>query len=173
LNDITPQQRTNPEVDWHAKEILNRTEEKLLELTQQKNEVSRKIEALRRTANALIDMFGEHLISPDFLRVLGRKTPTHARGFTDACRQVLLKADRPLRVSEICERLGQEYPDILQRHKDPVSSVGTILNRLVSYGEAKIAVVNGRKAWNSVGDKPGPNSPTDPAQNNVYDEVMK
>jgi hypothetical protein len=95
LNDITPQQRQNPEVDWHANEILNTTEEQILELARQKNEITRRMESLKRTANALIEMFGEHLISPDFLRILGRNPPSHGRGFTDACRQVLLKADKP------------------------------------------------------------------------------
>jgi hypothetical protein len=39
------------------------------------------------------------------------------------------------------------------RHKDPLASVTTVLNRLVEYGEAR-AVVNehGRRAWEWVAE---------------------
>jgi hypothetical protein len=50
-------------------------------------------------------------------------------------------------------------PPILARHKDPLASVTTVLNRLVEYGEARTLVrENGRRAWQWVSD------PDDPAQ---------
>ncbi len=42
---------------------------------------------------------------------------------------------------------------MLARHKDPMASVTTVLNRLVAYGEAKaVTVENGRRAWQWVAD---------------------
>jgi hypothetical protein len=42
---------------------------------------------------------------------------------------------------------------VLLRHKDPLASVTTVLNRLVEYGEAKAVVrENGRRAWEWVAD---------------------
>jgi hypothetical protein len=42
---------------------------------------------------------------------------------------------------------------VLLRHKDPLASVTTVLNRLVEYGEALSLVRdNGRRAWQWVAD---------------------
>jgi hypothetical protein len=42
---------------------------------------------------------------------------------------------------------------VLLRHKDPLASVTTVLNRLVEYGEARTVVrENGRRAWQWVAD---------------------
>jgi hypothetical protein len=55
---------------------------------------------------------------------------------------------------------------MLARHKDPMASVTTVLNRLVAYGEAKaVSLENGRRAWRWVSDSvsavsPGPALPT-------------
>jgi hypothetical protein len=44
-------------------------------------------------------------------------------------------------------------PLLMARHKDPMASVTTVLNRLVAYGEAKAVVLeNGRRAWQWVAD---------------------
>jgi hypothetical protein len=41
----------------------------------------------------------------------------------------------------------------LLRHKDPLASVTTVLNRLVEYGEARTVLRdNGRRAWEWVAD---------------------
>jgi len=64
-----------------------------------------------------------------------------------------MEADRPLAVREVCERIQQRLPSVLLRHKDPLASVTTVLNRLVEYGEAENVVrENGRRAWQWVSD---------------------
>jgi hypothetical protein len=46
---------------------------------------------------------------------------------------------------------------VIERHKDPLASVTTVLNRLVEYGEARAVVgVNGRRAWEWISDPPAP-----------------
>jgi len=87
------------------------------------------------------------------LELVDRKTGGRQPGFTKACRMVLMEAGRPLAVREVCEQIQQRLPAVLLRHKDPLASVTTVLNRLVEYGEALSLVRdNGRRAWQWVAD---------------------
>jgi hypothetical protein len=53
----------------------------------------------------------------------------------------------------VCEKIQARMPPVLLRHKDPLASVTTVLNRLVEYGEARTVVrENGRRAWQWVAD---------------------
>jgi len=53
----------------------------------------------------------------------------------------------------VCERIQERLPGVLLRHKDPLASVTTVLNRLVEYGEAQSVLRdNGRRAWQWVAD---------------------
>jgi hypothetical protein len=53
----------------------------------------------------------------------------------------------------VCDQIQEKMPLMLARHKDPMASVTTVLNRLVAYGEAKAVVLeNGRRAWQWVAD---------------------
>ncbi|MFZ0321918.1 MAG: hypothetical protein WAL56_22525, partial [Candidatus Sulfotelmatobacter sp.] len=54
---------------------------------------------------------------------------------------------------EVCDRIQEKMPPMLERHKDPMASVTTVLNRLVAYGEAKaVALESGRRAWQWVAE---------------------
>jgi hypothetical protein len=55
---------------------------------------------------------------------------------------------------DICDCFQEKMPALLARHKDPMASVTTVLNRLVEYGEAQAVVVNGRRAWRWVAELP-------------------
>jgi len=46
----------------------------------------------------------------------------------------------------------EKMPELLARHKDPMASVTTVLNRLVEYGEAEAVMASGRRAWRWVAD---------------------
>ena len=66
---------------------------------------------------------------------------------------------------DVCARLEQKAPPMLARHKDPMASVTTVLNRLVAYGEAKaVALDNGRRAWRWVSDGSDDSQPGSAAQ---------
>jgi hypothetical protein len=49
--------------------------------------------------------------------------------------------------------LERNAPAILARHKDPLASVTTVLNRLVDYGEARsLSNDRGRRVWEWVSE---------------------
>ena len=67
---------------------------------------------------------------------------------------ILMQAGRPMNARDICDYFQQKIPALLARHKDPMASVTTVLNRLVEYGEAQAVFSNGRRAWRWVADVP-------------------
>jgi hypothetical protein len=115
----------------------------------------KRIGTLKQTIAGLANLFGDEILSEDLLELVDRKTGGRQPGFTKACRMVLMEAQRPLSVREVCDQLQQRLPAILVRHKDPLASVTTVLNRLVDYGEAKSVLrENGRRAWAWVSEGP-------------------
>jgi hypothetical protein len=66
---------------------------------------------------------------------------------------ILMESNRALSARDMCEQIQQKLPPMLARHKDPMASVTTVLNRLVEYGEARAVVLeNGRRAWQWVAE---------------------
>jgi hypothetical protein len=60
----------------------------------------------------------------------------------------------------VCGDLERRDPILLARHKDPLASVTTVLNRLVDYGEARsLTNDRGRRVWEWISDTV-PNSET-------------
>jgi hypothetical protein len=84
--------------------------------------------------------------------LVDRKSSGRQPGFTKACRMILMQAGRALNARDICDYFQQNMPALLARHKDPMASVTTVLNRLVEYGEAQAVVANGRRAWRWVAE---------------------
>src|SRR5437667_12522307 len=71
---------------------------------------------------------------------------------------ILMETNRALSARDMCEQIQQKLPPMLARHKDPMASVTTVLNRLVEYGEARTVILeNGRRAWQWVAE-PDPQS---------------
>ena len=53
--------------------------------------------------------------------------------------------------------LERYAPAILARHKDPLASVTTVLNRLVDYGEARsLSNDRGRRVWEWISESESP-----------------
>ena len=65
---------------------------------------------------------------------------------------MLMEAGRAMSARDICDYFQEKMPSMLARHKDPMASVTTVLNRLVDYGEAQAVVSNGRRAWRWVAE---------------------
>jgi hypothetical protein len=137
----------------HVQEVVRQAHEELRQLLQQRADVMRRIGTIKQTIAGLANLFGEEVLSDELLELVDRKSSGRQPGFTKACRMILMEANRALSARDVCDRLQQKSPPMLARHKDPMASVTTVLNRLVAYGEAQaVALDNGRRAWQWVAD---------------------
>jgi hypothetical protein len=139
--------------DPHVHEVVKTAHEELRHLMRQRAEIMKRIGTLKQTISGLANLFGDEILGEDLMELVDRKAGGRQPGFTKACRLVLMEAGSPLSVREVCERIQQRMPALLLRHKDPLASVTTVLNRLVEYGEVQsVARPNGRRAWQWLSD---------------------
>src|ERR1700675_1682769 len=139
--------------DPHVQEVMRAAHEELKQLLRQRADVMRRIGTVKQTIVGLANLFGDDVLSEELLELGDRKSGGRQPGFTKACRMVLMEASCALGAREVCEKIQQRMPPVLLRHKDPLASVTTVLNRLVEYGEARTVVrENGRRAWQWVAD---------------------
>lgn len=137
----------------HVQEVVRQAHEELRQLLQQRSEVMRRIGTVKQTIAGLANLFGDGVLSEELLELVDRKSNGRQPGFTKACRVVLMEANRPLSARDVCDHIQEKIPPMLARHKDPMASVTTVLNRLVEYGEAKPVVLDsGRRAWQWIAD---------------------
>jgi len=137
----------------HVQEVIRQAHDELRHLLQQRAEVMKRIGTVKQTISGLANLFGDGVLNEELLELVDRKSNGRQPGFTKACRMVLMEAARPLGAREVCEHIQKRIPPVLLRHKDPLASVTTVLNRLVEYGEARTVVrENGRRAWQWVAD---------------------
>jgi hypothetical protein len=142
--------------DPHVHEVVKTAHEELRLLMRQRAEIMKRIGTLKQTISGLANLFGDGILDEDLMELVDRRAGGRQPGFTKACRLVLMEAEQPLSVREVCDRLQERMPAILLRHKDPLASVTTVLNRLVDYGEAQsVQRANGRRAWKWISDPPG------------------
>lgn len=139
--------------DPHVQEVVRAAHDELRQLMRQRADIMKRIGTVKQTIVGLANLFGDDVLTDDLLELVDRKSTGRQPGFTKACRMVLMEAQRPLGAREVCELIQQKASPLLLRHKDPLASVTTVLNRLVDYGEAKTVVrENGRRAWQWVAD---------------------
>src|SRR5271168_267847 len=137
----------------HVQEVVRQAHEELRQLLQQRADVMRRIGTIKQTIAGLANLFGDGVLNDELLELVDRKTNGRQPGFTKACRMVLMDANHALSARDVCERIQEKSPAMLVRHKDPMASVTTVLNRLVAYGEARaVALDTGRRAWQWVAD---------------------
>jgi len=134
-------------------EVIRAAHDELCLLMQQRAEIMKRIGTVKQTIAGLANLFGDDVLGDDLLEMIDRRPNGRQPGFTKACRGVLMEARRPLGAREVCEDLERRAPAILARHKDPLASVTTVLNRLVDYGEARsLTNDRGRRVWEWVSD---------------------
>jgi hypothetical protein len=134
--------------DPHLQEVIRSAERELHELLERRAELMKRIGTIKQTLAGLANIFGDGVLSDQLLGFLDRKSASRQPGFTRACRVVLMDAKRPLGARLVCQALQQRFPEVLERHKDPIASVTTVLNRLADYGEARCSLdPSGRRAW--------------------------
>ncbi len=139
---------TRPPAGAPVQEVLRQAQEELRGLLQQRASLMKRIGTVKQTISGLANLFGDDILSDELQQLVDRKPSGRQPGFTHACRVLLMEAERPLSVREVCARMGERMPAILERHKDPLASLTTVLNRLVEYGEAQSLLdVHGRRSW--------------------------
>src|SRR5882757_8089492 len=142
--------------DPHVQEVIRSAERELHELLQQRADLMKRIGTIKQTLAGLANIFGDSVLSDELLTFLDRKTASRQPGFTRACRVVLMESGKPLGARFVCQALQQRFPELLERHKDPIASVTTVLNRLVDYMEARCSLdSNGRRVWEWISERGG------------------
>lgn len=139
--------------DPHVQQVVRAAHEELRQLMRQRSDIMKRIGTVKQTIIGLANLFGDDMLDDELLELVDRKSSGRQPGFTKACRMALMEADRALGAREVCELIQQKAPMVLSRHKDPLASVTTVLNRLVDYGEARTVIrENGRRAWQWVAE---------------------
>ena len=138
----------------HVQEVIRQAHDELRQLLHQRAEIMKRIGTVKQTISGLANLFGDAVLNEELMELVDRKNSGRQPGFTKACRMILMEAGRAMNSRDICEYFQQKLPSLLARHKDPVASVTTVLNRLVDYGEAEAVIANGRRAWRWVADQP-------------------
>jgi hypothetical protein len=134
--------------DMHVQEVIRSAERELHELLAQRAELMKRIGTIKQTLAGLANIFGDTVLNDQLLTFLDRKSASRQPGFTRACRVVLMDANKPLGARLVCLALQHRFPELLERHKDPIASVTTVLNRLADYTEARCSLdANGRRVW--------------------------
>ncbi|MGH7487108.1 MAG: hypothetical protein ACREMY_16115 [bacterium] len=145
---------TSQPVDLHVHEVIRSAEHELQQLLQQRAEVMKRIGTLKQTLAGLANLFGDSVLSDELLTLLDRKAPSRQPGFTNACRVILMDSASPLGARQTCTELARRFPDLLERHKDPIASVTTVLNRLVEYAEVRCSLnESGRRVWEWIAER--------------------
>jgi hypothetical protein len=138
----------------HVQEVIRQAHDELRQLMQQRAEIMKRIGTVKQTISGLANLFGDGVLNEELMELVDRKSNGRQPGFTKACRMILMESSRAMNSRDICDYFQEKLPDLLARHKDPMASVTTVLNRLVEYGEAEAVVCNGRRAWRWVADVP-------------------
>jgi hypothetical protein len=144
---------TTDNANGHVQEVVRQAHDELRHLLQQRADVMRRIGTIKQTIVGLANLFGDSVLDDELLELVDRKTSGRQPGFTKACRTILMDSKHALSARDVCDRIQEKAPPMLARHKDPMASVTTVLNRLVAYGEAKaVSLESGRRAWQWVAD---------------------
>jgi len=145
----------------HVEEVVRQAHQELRNLMHQRAEVMKRIGTVKQTIAGLANLFGDSVLSNELLELVDRKSDGRQPGFTKACRMILMEARHAMSARDMCEQIRQRIPPMLARHKDPMASVTTVLNRLVEYGEARAVILeNGRRAWQWVAESGPQSSPS-------------
>lgn len=132
----------------HVQEVIVAAERELHQLLQQRSETMKRIGTVKQTLVCLAKVFGEEILTPEVVRLLGRGSTRKQPGFTRACRVVLMEAGIPLEARQGFRELQRRFPELVERHKDPLASVTTVFNRLVGYAEVRsFRNGKGRRVW--------------------------
>ena len=132
----------------HVQEVICSAQHELSQLLRQRADIMKRIGTVKQTLVCLAKVFGDDVLTADALRLLGRGATRKQPGFTRACRVILMEAATPLDARQGLRDLQRRFPELVERHKDPLASVTTVFNRLVGYAEVRsFQNGKGRRVW--------------------------
>jgi hypothetical protein len=142
-----------PIADSNVLEVLRAAKTELDQLVQQRAEITRRIGTTKQAIIGLAKLFGGDVLHSAVLELMEHRANNRQSGFTRACRYLLTEANRAMTSTEMCAALRIKFPELAARHKDLSASATTVMNRLVSYGEAAPATdAHGRRVWTWVAE---------------------
>ena len=138
----------------HVQEVLRTAQQELSGLLRQREDIMKRIGMIKQMLSGMANLFGDSILY-DELRVALEGQPSNRRkGFTLACRQILMQSRTPLPVRYFIGELRRRFPEIAGRHRDLSASVNTVFHRLSTYGEARHSVdKSGDRVWEWVAEK--------------------
>ena len=147
----------------HVEQVITQVQKEFQALVRQRAAIIKRIGAIKQTIAGLAKLFGDEVLTEELMGLIDRGQDHRQPGFTWTCRVVLRESARPLGAREVCEQIKLRNPALLARHRDPLASVTTVLNRLASYGEARFILTDrGGRTWQSVTDSHAAATDQDP-----------
>jgi hypothetical protein len=130
-----------------AERMIEELRKEVLVLEEQKGAIGDRISKIKQVIGGLGRVFGGGVLDETWLEP-GRTRRARVSGLTQTCRMVLMQSEKPLTVHEVCQRMEQRVPSMLEHHKYPAASVAVVLNRLVDYGEVRsLRNDRARRVW--------------------------
>lgn len=141
-------ERSTDESNLHVVDVMQRAEQELRHLMKERAEISKRIGIIKRTILGLAKLFGNSVLGTIPAKFVDRGSGLRQPGLTRVCRRVLREAQRPLSARDVCDEIQRTAPPLLAHHKEPLSTINTILARLVEYGEAAVSKGDhGQRTW--------------------------
>jgi hypothetical protein len=97
----------------------------------------KRIGKIKQMLSGMANLFGESVLYDELRVALEGRPSDRRKGFTRACRQVLMQSRSPLPLRHFLVELRRKFPEVADRHKDLSASVTTVFHRLATYGEAR------------------------------------
>ncbi|MBI3477698.1 MAG: hypothetical protein HY010_18345 [Acidobacteria bacterium] len=135
-------------LNGHIEEVVHSAQHELIQLLRQRSELMKRIGTVKQTLVYLEKVFGDEVLTPEVLHLLGRIPARKQPGLTRGCRAVLMESTTPLEARQGLREMQRRFPGLIEHHKTPLASVTTVFNRLVASGEVRaFSNGKGRRVW--------------------------
>ena len=137
----------------HVQAVLRSAHQELTGLLHQRSQIVQRIGSIKQVLAGMVSLFGEAVLDKELKALLEDRPASRTRGFTVACRQILMQSRAPVPVRHCIDQMRRKFPDLADRHKDLNASINTVLHRLASYGEARCFLDHGGdRLWEWITD---------------------
>jgi hypothetical protein len=121
----------------HVQEVLRTAQQELSGLLGQREDIMKRIGKIKQMLSGMANLFGDSILYDELRVALEGRPSDRRKGFTRACRQILMQSRTPLPLRYFIAELRRKFPEVADRHKDLSASVTTVFHRLATYGEAR------------------------------------